>query len=45
MSTDDIVRSLAPDLPEPLTVNPDGRVLAGNTRLKVLGERGYDRVR
>jgi len=42
MSTDDIVRSLAPGSPEPLTVKPDGRVFDGNTRVKVLEERGYD---
>jgi hypothetical protein len=39
MSTDDIVRSLAPGSPEPLTVKPDGRVFDGNTRVKVLEER------
>jgi hypothetical protein len=42
MSTDDIVKSLAPKSSEPLTVKPDGRILDGNTRIKVLQERGYD---
>jgi hypothetical protein len=42
MPTDDIVKSLAPGAPEPLTVKPDGRIFDGNTRVKVLLERGYD---
>ena len=42
MSTEDIVRSLAPSSREPLTVKPDGRIVDGNTRIKVLQERGYD---
>ncbi len=42
MSTADIVECLAPDSPEPLTVKPDGRIFDGNTRIKVLQERGYD---
>ena len=42
MSTEDIVRSLAPGSREPLTVKPDGRIVDGNTRIKVLQERGYD---
>lgn len=42
MSTADLVASLAPGQPEPLTVKRDGRVLQGNTRIKVLEERGYD---
>jgi hypothetical protein len=41
-STDDIVRSLAPGGREALRVKPDGRVMNGNTRIKVLAERGYD---
>jgi hypothetical protein len=42
MSTDDTVRSLAPDSPEPILVKPDGREFDGNTRVKVFEERGYD---
>jgi hypothetical protein len=41
-STADIVRSLAPGSPEALRVKPDGRVMNGNTRVKVLEERGFD---
>lgn len=40
--TDDIVRSLAPGSREALRVKPDGRVMSGNTRVRVLEERGYD---
>jgi hypothetical protein len=40
--TDDIVRSLQPGTSESLTVKPDGRIMNGNTRIKVLEERGYD---
>ncbi|MBI3327276.1 MAG: hypothetical protein HYZ81_11320 [Nitrospinae bacterium] len=40
--TDDIVNSLQPGQPEPLTVTSDGRILNGNTRIKVLEERGFD---
>ncbi|MFZ3235639.1 MAG: hypothetical protein WA417_07035 [Stellaceae bacterium] len=41
--TDDIVESLrpSPDNKEALRVKPDGRVFQGNTRIKVLEERGY----
>ena len=39
--TDEIVRSLRPGEPEPLIVKPDGRIVQGNTRIKVLEERGY----
>jgi hypothetical protein len=42
MATDDIVKSLAPVAKEPLMVKPDGRIFDGNTRIKVLEERGYD---
>jgi RHS repeat-associated protein len=42
MPSEDIVRSLAPGSPEPLTVGSDGRIFDGNTRVKVLQERGYD---
>jgi hypothetical protein len=42
-STGDIVESLRklPGNREYLIVKPDGRVLQGNTRIKVLEERGY----
>ena len=42
-STDEIVESLrpSPQNKEPLRVKPDGRVFQGNTRVKVLEERGY----
>ena len=40
-STEDIVASLRPGEEEPLRVKPDGRVFQGNTRIKVLEERGY----
>jgi hypothetical protein len=41
-STRDIVNSLQPNAPDPLTVRPDGTVLDGNTRLLILQQRGYD---
>ena len=40
--TDDILRSLQPGGPEALRVKPDGRIMNGNTRIKVLEERGVD---
>jgi hypothetical protein len=40
--TDEIVQSLQPGKPEALKVKPDGRIMNGNTRIKVLEERGYD---
>lgn len=40
--TDDIVRSLLPGSREALRVKPDGRIMNGNTRIKVLEERGFD---
>jgi hypothetical protein len=40
--TKDIVDSLQPGQPEALKVKPDGRILNGNTRIKVLEERGFD---
>jgi hypothetical protein len=40
--TDIILRSLQPGQPEALRVKADDRVLNGNTRLKVLEERGYN---
>ncbi|MDF0584162.1 RHS repeat domain-containing protein [Bradyrhizobium yuanmingense] len=42
MSTEDIVKSLAPNARSPLVVKPDGRIFDGNTRVKVLEERGFD---
>jgi hypothetical protein len=38
--TDDIIQSLQPGNPEALQVKPDGRIMNGNTRIKVLEERG-----
>ena len=43
--TDEIVRSLRPGSAQALRVKPDGRVMNGNTRIKVLEERGYDWAR
>lgn len=40
--TDAIVRSLTPGGREALRVKPDGRIMNGNTRIKVLEERGFD---
>ena len=40
--TDVILRSLLPGEREALRVKPDGRVMNGNTRVKVLDERGID---
>ena len=40
-STEDIVDSLRPGAGEPLIVKPDGSIVQGNTRIKVLEERGY----
>ena len=42
MDTDDIVKSLKRDGLQPMRVKPDGRVMNGNHRLKVLKERGFD---
>jgi hypothetical protein len=41
-STEDIVHSLQPGNVESLKVKPDGRIMNGNTRIKVLEERGVD---
>jgi hypothetical protein len=35
-------RSTWTGLAESLRVKPDGRIMNGNTRIKVLEERGYD---
>jgi hypothetical protein len=40
--TAEIVASLRPRQSEALQVKPDGRVLNGNVRVKVLMERGFD---
>jgi hypothetical protein len=40
--TVEIVASLRPGQAESLRVKPDGRILNGNVRVKVLAERGYD---
>jgi len=40
--TEDIVSSLQPGQPEALTVTFDGRIMNGNTRIKVLEERAFD---
>ncbi|HEX8068510.1 MAG TPA: hypothetical protein VF546_01065 [Pyrinomonadaceae bacterium] len=37
-----IVESLRPGQSEALRVKPDGRILDGNVRIKVLEERGFD---
>jgi hypothetical protein len=42
LSTADIVQSLQPGNIEALTVKSDGRIMNGNTRIKVLEERGFD---
>src|SRR5438552_2715302 len=41
-ATDDIVQSLRPGAGEALHSKPDGRIINGNTRIKVLEERGFD---
>jgi RHS repeat-associated protein len=40
--TQKIVESLTPGKTESLKVKPDGRIMNGNVRIKVLEERGYD---
>jgi hypothetical protein len=40
--TQEIVDSLKPGGREPLMTKADGRMMNGNTRTKVLEERGYD---
>jgi hypothetical protein len=41
-STRKIVESLRPGKSEALKVKPDGRILNGNVRIKILEERGFD---
>jgi RHS repeat-associated protein len=40
--TEKIIESLKPGAREPLIVKPDGTIMQGNTRIKVLTERGVD---
>ncbi len=40
--TTEIIQSLKPGLSESLKVKPDGAIVNGNTRIKVLQERGLD---
>ncbi|HVF51789.1 MAG TPA: hypothetical protein VNA19_17020 [Pyrinomonadaceae bacterium] len=40
--TAEIVESLRPRRSEALRVKPDGRIVNGNIRIKVLEERGFD---
>ncbi|HJQ34471.1 MAG TPA: hypothetical protein VJ866_19990 [Pyrinomonadaceae bacterium] len=40
--TEEIVKSLRKGLDESLKVKPDGRVINGNVRIKILEERGFD---
>ena len=39
--TEEIVESLRPEAAQPLIVKRDGTIVQGNTRIKVLEERGY----
>jgi hypothetical protein len=41
-STEEILESLRPGKRESLKVKPDGRILDGNVRIKVLEERSVD---
>jgi hypothetical protein len=41
-TTPEIVESLKPGSPEALRVYPDGRIANGNTRIKILRDRGVD---
>jgi hypothetical protein len=41
-STEEIVESLRPGRSEALKIKPDGRILNGNVRIKVLEDRGFD---
>ena len=42
MSTQELVDSLRPSQPEALRVRPNGTILNGNHRVKLLRERGVD---
>jgi hypothetical protein len=41
-STGEIVESLRPGRREALKIKPDGRILNGNVRIKILEDRGFD---
>jgi hypothetical protein len=41
-STSEIIESLKPGQPEALRVTPDGGIMQGNTRIKILRDRGVD---
>ena len=41
-ATEEIVESLRPGTAEALRAKPDGRIVNGNARVKVLEERGFD---
>ena len=41
-STETIIASLAPGEKKALRVKPDGRIINGNTRIKILIERGVN---
>jgi hypothetical protein len=41
-TTEQIVISLAPGHRESLKIRDDGLIMQGNTRIKILQERGYD---
>lgn len=41
-STEEIVNSLKDGEKEPLIVNSSGKIMQGNTRAKILQERGYN---
>jgi hypothetical protein len=41
LSTEEIVESLQPGQAQPLIATADGRIVQGNTRIKVLEERGF----
>jgi hypothetical protein len=40
--TQEIVESLRSGTDESLKVKPDGRIINGNVRIKILEERGFD---
>lgn len=41
-SSQEIIDSLKPGAKEPLITYPDGRIVQGNTRIKILRDRGVD---
>ena len=42
VSTDELIESLRPGKPGSLKARPDGTVIDGHHRIKILQERGYD---